>query len=220
MISKEELIELKLSLNENTTIVAVSKTYPLTDIKQVMEMGITDFGENKLQELKSKFDPSLNIKWHFIGRIQTNKIKDIVKYASMIQSVDRLEVAELINKEAIKLNKIMPILIQINVLNEENKGGLSVDLLEKMLKECSKLSNIIVKGLMVIGPTNQIIEHTTLAFKTAKELFDKYKMVYPSIEYLSMGMSDDYLLAQEYGSNMVRIGSKIFGKRLYKEENV
>lgn len=211
MISKLELEELKSSLNDDTIIVAVSKNHSLEKIRIANSLGLTHFGENRLQELKSKYVDDFN--WHFIGHIQTNKIKEIVKYASLIQSVDRENVLNTINKVASKINKIQDILIQVNVLNEEGKSGISLDKLDELINLALRLDNIKLKGLMVIGPTDQDINKTRLVFKKMKELFDYYKDKCDDFKYLSMGMSDDYLEAIKYGSNMIRIGTKIFGNR-------
>lgn len=213
MISYDEFKKLKESLNKDTIIVAVSKTKSLDEIRQAASLGINHFGENKLQELKSKYVSDYT--WHFIGSIQTNKIKDIVKCASLIHSVDRVNVVNIINKEANKIDKTQSILIQVNVLNEEGKSGVRLSDLDELIKLSQSLPNISLEGLMVIGPSDQDEEKTLYSFKKMNQLFTYYKGRYPNFKYLSMGMSDDYQLAIKHGSNMIRIGSKIFGERIY-----
>ena len=196
----------------NTTLVAVSKTKPNNDIMEAYNLGLRDFGENYVQELVSKMDslPS-DIKWHMIGHLQTNKVKDIVKRnIYLIESVDSEKLASTINKEAVKNNKIINILIEVNIVNDPNKTGCNLKDLEKLINYVKTLSNIKLLGLMAIGPITEDSDEIRKYFKMMKELKDKYKL-----ELLSMGMSHDYKIAIEEGSNIIRIGTKIFGERIY-----
>lgn len=212
----KENIENILKEIGNTKLVAVSKTKPNEDILKAYNLGIKDFGENYVQELITKMDTlPKDIKWHMIGHLQTNKVKDLVKRnIYLIESVDSIRLAQTINKEAIKNNKIISILIEVNIANDINKTGCNINDLDNIINSIKELSNIDLKGLMAIAPhteDNNIIRNS---FKEMKQLKDKY-----NLELLSMGMSNDYLIAIEEGSNIVRIGTKIFGNRLYKKDS-
>lgn len=209
---KETIEELRKELG-NITLVAVSKTKSNEDILKAYDQGIRDFGENYVQELTSKMD-SLpeDIKWHMIGHLQTNKVRDIVKRnIYLIESVDSYKLAKEINKEATKNDKQVNILIEVNIANDPNKTGIKKDDLDDLIKEVKELSNINLKGLMAIAPHTDDNNKIKEAFKEMKQLKDKY-----NLELLSMGMSSDYKLAIEEGTDIVRIGTKIFGERIYK----
>ena len=208
---KESIEELKKELG-STLLVAVSKTKSNEEIMEAYNLGIRDFGENYVQELVAKMD-SLpdDIRWHMIGHLQTNKVKDIVKRnIYLIESVDSIKLANTINKEAIKNEKIVNILIEVNIVDDPNKTGCRLDELDNLINEVNKLSNINLKGLMAIGPITDDSKEIIKYFKQMKKLKDKYKL-----ELLSMGMSSDYKEALECGTDIVRIGTKIFGKRNY-----
>ena len=208
---KEVIDEIKKEIGD-TLLVAVSKTKSNEEIIEAYNLGIRDFGENYVQELVSKMDSlPVDIKWHMIGHLQTNKVKELVKRnIYLIESVDSLKVAKEINKEAIKNNKNINILIEVNVANDPNKTGCSLDSLDKLVKDVEKLSNINLLGLMAIAPHTDDIKEIRNAFRLMKELKNNYKL-----KLLSMGMSSDYKIAVEEGSNIVRIGTKIFGERNY-----
>ena len=208
---KESIEELKKELG-STLLVAVSKTKSNEEIMEAYNLGIRDFGENYVQELISKMDTLPNdIRWHMIGHLQTNKVKDIVKRnIYLIESVDSIKLANTINKEAIKNEKIVNILIEVNIVDDPNKTGCRLDELDNLINEVNKLSNINLKGLMAIGPITDDSKEIIKYFKQMKKLKDKYKL-----ELLSMGMSSDYKEALECGTDIVRIGTKIFGKRNY-----
>lgn len=196
------------SINNNVTLVAVTKNQSIEDVNSLYNLGITDFGENKLQELVKKKQLFPNASWHFIGRIQSNKIKDIVKHSYLIHSVSELRYLEKINLEASKLDIIQDILIQLNVAGEESKKGMPLAEFEYVMSNQDTFSNVVVRGLMVMGDhvdDDNIIRST---FNTSKALFDKYET--NTFNTLSMGMSGDYLLAIECGSTMVRIGTLLF----------
>ena len=208
---KESIEELKKEIGD-TLLVAVSKTKTNEEIMEAYNLGIRDFGENYVQELISKMDTLPNdIRWHMIGHLQTNKVKDIVKRnIYLIESVDSIKLANTINKEAIKNEKIVNILIEVNIVDDPNKTGCRLDELDNLINEVNKLSNINLKGLMAIGPITDDSKEIIKYFKQMKKLKDKYKL-----ELLSMGMSSDYKEALECGTDIVRIGTKIFGKRNY-----
>ena len=208
---KEVIDEIKKEIGD-TLLVAVSKTKSNEEIIEAYNLGIRDFGENYVQELVSKMDSlPVDIKWHMIGHLQTNKVKELVKRnIYLIESVDSSKVAKEINKEAIKNNKNVNILIEVNVANDPNKTGCSLDSLDMLVKDVEKLSNINLLELMNIAPHTDNVIDIRNAFKLMNELKNNY-----NLELLSMGMSNDYLIAVEEGSNIVRIGTKIFGERNY-----
>lgn len=210
---KEVIEELKKELGK-ITLVAVSKTKSTEDILNVYELGIRDFGENYVQELVAKMDVlPKDIKWHMIGHLQTNKVKDLVKRnIYLIESVDSIKLAKEINKEAIKNNKKVNILVEVNIANDINKTGCNINELDNLIVEIKKLSNINLMGLMAIAPISQEPLVIRKAFRQMRKLKDKY-----SLDLLSAGMSNDYKIAIEEGTDMVRIGTKIFGQRRYNK---
>lgn len=199
------------------TLVAVSKTFPEEDISFVYDCGHNDFGENKVQELKSKYDnlQDKNINWHLIGHLQKNKVKYIAGFVHLIHSVDSLKLAEVINEQAVKHNRIIDILIQVNTSNEDQKSGIEPEDAKNLCQEISKLKNVRLKGLMTIGMFTDDEEIIRENFRCLKSLYDELKYIHSTFEYLSMGMTSDYKIAIEEGSNMLRIGSAIFGYRNY-----
>ena len=211
---KDVLEELRNEIGD-TTLVAVSKTKPNEKILEAYNLGIKDFGENYVQELTTKMDTlPKDIKWHMIGHLQTNKVKDLVKRnIYLIQSVDSLKLAKEINKEAIKNNKKVNILIEVKTSSEESKTGLPPEELDNLIKEVKELKNINLLGLMTIGPNTENEEEIRKAFKLLKEQKDKY-----NLNILSMGMTNDYKIAISEGSNLIRIGTKIFGPRDYSKK--
>ena len=211
---KENVEGILKELKKDCTLIAVSKTKPVEMIKEAYDVGIRDFGENKVQELIDKMDKLPNdIKWHMIGHLQTNKIKYIIDKVYLIHSVDSIHLAEAINREAIKKNLTAKILLEINIANEKTKFGFSTDEITESLNTIKKLSNIEVLGLMCVAPDVDNSEDNRKYFRLMKELKDKL-----NLKILSMGMSNDYKIAIEEGSNYIRIGTKIFGERLYKND--
>lgn len=194
-------------------IVAVSKTFDCASILSVFNQGFRHFGENKVQELLSKKDCHNDIIWHFIGHLQSNKVKDVVKVAQWIDSVDSIKLLDLINKECIKLNKNMNILIQVKLTDEESKSGVNPSDLDQLLQHAQLLSHIKCKGLMIIGPNTDNTSSIKQVFQSANALFKETQKKYPEITELSMGMSHDYKIAYDEGSTMFRIGSLLFGQR-------
>ena len=199
-------------------IVVVTKNHSLDEIKVLYDEGFRIFGENRVQELVSKQKNDMpGIQWQLIGHLQTNKVKYAVKYCSLIQSVDSLKLLQDINKEALKQNKLMPVLIQVNIAQEETKFGISITELESLLKDAYNLDHVIISGLMVIGPHTKDTAEIKKVFTQGKELFDKYQNFQQSnvnFTILSMGMSEDYPFALECGSTMLRLGRIMFGVKL------
>ncbi len=209
----KESIELIKSEIGSATLVAVSKTKSNEDIMEAYNLGIRDFGENYVQELITKMDTlPQDIRWHMIGHLQTNKVKDIVKRnIYLIESVDSIKLANTINKEAVKNEKTINILIEVNIANDPNKTGCMLEDLEDLINESKTLSNINLLGLMAIGPKSSD-EEINSSFKKMNELKEKY-----NLKLVSMGMSNDYKIAIKNNTDIVRIGSKIFGKRNYNK---
>ncbi len=204
---------------KRASLIAVSKTKPIGDIKRVYDCGIRDFGENKVQEILEKYEAlPADIRWHMIGHLQRNKVKYIIDKVALIHSVDSLRLAEEINKEAAKKGIIMPILIEINIADEESKYGVSPTDCEKLLRQISLLGSVRVKGLMTVAPYVENGEENRRYFKAMKELsvdISKKNIDNINMEFLSMGMTGDYQVAIEEGADYVRVGTGIFGERNY-----
>lgn len=211
---EKEIKELQKELG-NTLLVAVSKMQSNEMILKAYNLGIRDFGENYVQELITKMDSlPQDIKWHMIGHLQTNKVKDLLKRnIYLIESIDSIKLAKEINKEAIKNNKIVNILIEVNIAGDPNKTGCQIDELDNIITLVKELSNIKLKGLMCIAPHTDNEDDIRASFQKMHELKNKYHL-----ELLSMGMSSDYKIAIEEGTDIVRIGTKIFGERPYKNK--
>lgn len=203
-------LKAKRNISE-VTLIAVSKTKSVSDIKEVYDFGIRDFGENKVQELVSKKSevPS-DLIFHMIGHLQSNKVKDIIDKVSLIHSVDSLKLVGVINKEAIKKNINVSILLEINIANEESKYGFKIEEIDEVIKQLPQYSNVTLKGLMCVAPYDINPENNRKYFKEMRLLKDKY-----NLEILSMGMSNDYMIAIEEGATHVRVGTSIFGERNY-----
>lgn len=199
------------------TLVAVSKTFPESDIAFVNELGHLDFGENKVQELKSKYDnlKDKNIKWHLVGHLQSNKVKYIADFIHLIHSVDSFKLAEIIDEHAKKHNRIIDILIQVNTSNEDQKSGIEPSDAKSLCEDISRLENVRLKGLMTIGMFTDDEKIIRENFRLLKNLYTNLSADIESFEFLSMGMTSDYRIAIEEGSNMLRIGSAVFGNRNY-----
>ena len=196
-------------------ILGASKTKSINDIYNLYNEGITIFGENYVQELKEKYSKDLPFEFHYIGKLQTNKIKDIVPRVTLIHSVSRVKELKEIQKECLKLNKNMSILIELHLTNEETKNGIDINELDYLINEINNYPNIILKGFMTMGPVNEDLNETEKVFIKAHEIYLKCKEIYPSIDTLSMGMSSDYELAIKHGSTLIRLGTILFGKRIY-----
>lgn len=221
MSIKDNIDDLKKDLeNYDANLLAVTKTHAIDKIMEVYNYGLRDFGENKVQELiekKEKMPEDIN--WHLIGHLQTNKVNKIVGEVSLIHSVDSLKILKKINNRAKSLSTVQDCLIQVNVSKEETKSGFFVDEIDKVIEEASKLDNINIKGLMTMAPNTEDENLIRNCFRELKKIFEKLSnLSYNNIEmkYLSMGMTHDYKIALEEGANIIRVGSKIFGKRMYK----
>ena len=203
--------------NKNFTCVAVSKTKPIEDIEKIYNLGHKEFGENKVQELELKYNSlPKDIKWHMIGHLQTNKVKKVIPLVSLIHSVDSLKLLKTINKESKKINKITDCLIQINISNEDSKYGFSKDQIDFLNKNSlNEYQNIRIRGLMGMASFSDDKSKVEKEFDFLKGIFDSKKKKLSNFDILSMGMSNDYEIALDAGSNMIRIGSKIFGRRNY-----
>jgi len=198
-------------------IVAVSKTFGVEDIKEALRYGIKIIGENKVQEAEDKFSKiENNFEKHLVGHLQTNKVKKAVRLFDMIQSLDSLKLAHQISKRAKEVGKVTDVLVEVNTSQEQTKFGLKPDEVSDFVRNISGLESLRVKGLMTIGLFTPDLNKVRPCFKLLKEIFEKIKKEkIPEIEmeYLSMGMTSDYQVAIEQGSNMIRIGTAIFGKR-------
>jgi len=204
---------------EEVTLIAVSKTKPVEMLQEVYNAGARDFGENKVQEILAKYDklPS-DIRWHMIGHLQTNKVKYIADKVYMIHSVESIKLAEVISKEAVKAGRVIPILIEVNIAEEESKFGIAQAECEEFIRQIHHLPGICIKGLMTIAPFVENGEENREYFKSLKQLsvdIMQKNIDNVSMEFLSMGMSGDYETAIEEGANLVRVGTKIFGEREY-----
>lgn len=205
---------------EDVTLIAVSKTKPLSDIEELLaDTNAVDFGENKVQELVDKYESvSRPVNWHMIGHLQTNKVKYIVDKVCMIHSVDSLNLAKTIEKEAEKHNVIVNILIEVNVAQEETKFGLACDEVLPLIMEIKNMPHIKVKGLMTIAPFVDDPEDNRVYFRKLRDLsLDIQSKSIDNIDMsvLSMGMTNDYEVAVEEGATLVRVGTGIFGARNY-----
>ena len=204
---------------EDIIMLAATKTVDIDTINYAISKGIDYIGENKVQELLSKNDGISPVHKHLIGHLQTNKVKDIIDKVELIHSVDSLKVAKEISKQAVKNNLSMDILLEINIGDEESKYGFKPTELEEALKEISLLDNVRIKGLMAIPPICNNSEENRKYFREMYKLFidirDK-KIDNVSMDILSMGMSDDFDVAVEEGANLIRLGTALFGKRVYK----
>lgn len=216
MSIKENLINIKSSLPETVTLVAVTKTKSEEEIMEAYEAGHRVFGENKVQELTTKWPVLPNdIEWHMIGHLQRNKVKYIAPFVSLIHSVDSLKLLIEINKQAQKHERVIPCLLQVHIAEEASKFGLSEAELTDLLDSgaLASLEHIRIDGLMGMATFTDNMDQVRSEFQFLKSLYDGFKKKMPASNTLSMGMSGDYELAIQEGSTMVRIGSSIFGAR-------
>ncbi len=212
-IRYEEIIR---TIPDNVKLVAATKQRNIEEIKLAIDVGIKIIGENYVQEALGKYKEIENVEWHLIGHLQRNKVKDAVKIFDCIQSVDSLRLAEEINRQCEKINRIMPVLIEVNIGREESKYGIDTDKTADLITQIALLPNIHVEGLMTMEPYFDDPNDARPYFRQMKQLFDRIRdMKIPNTELstLSMGMSNSYQVAIEEGSNMVRIGTKLFGPR-------
>ena len=203
-------------LPSTVELVAVSKTKSNEEILEAYNAGQRKFGENKIQEMTRKYEilPK-DIRWHMIGHVQSNKVKYMAPYVSLIHGVDSLKLLKEINKQAQKNNRIIDCLLQIHIAKEESKYGLSVQESQQAIKIAKELPHLRIKGLMGMATFTEDQKQVEREFAGLKSLYDKYKEQKIPLKVLSMGMSGDFQIAIEQGSNMIRVGSKIFGPRNY-----
>ena len=225
ILSVEEKIQLACKNagrnREEVTLIAVSKTKPLTMLQEAYDAKIRHFGENKVQELCDKYENLPNdIYWHMIGHLQTNKVKYLIGKTCLIHSVDSLKLAMEIERQAAKFDVTMDILIEVNIANEATKFGISKQETVDLIKEISKLPHVKIKGLMTIAPYVENPEDNRCFFRQIKELsvdITNQNIDNVSMNILSMGMTGDYMVAIEEGATMVRVGTGIFGERNYSK---
>ncbi|MBR7168625.1 MAG: YggS family pyridoxal phosphate-dependent enzyme [Bacteroidales bacterium] len=222
MTIAEQIKIITSSLPTTTRLIAVSKTKPVEDIQEAYNAGQRVFGENKALEMRDKHEAlPKDIEWHFIGHLQTNKIKYIIPYVSLIHSIDSLNLLKEVNKEATKKGRKVDCLLQFHIAQEDTKFGLSYEEAEQLLSstEYKQMENIRIVGVMGMATFTDNNTQVSAEFGSLRTIFDRLKKEYFSAEEsfceLSMGMSDDYHLAIEQGSTLVRVGSAIFGKRNY-----
>jgi pyridoxal phosphate enzyme (YggS family) len=215
-----DLIKLDAILSElkkfNARLIAVSKTKPVDEIQQVLRHGHNDFGENYVQELVDKH-PQLpdSVNWHFIGHLQTNKVKQIAGFVHLIHGIDSIKALTEVNKQGIAFNRIIDVLIQVHIAREDSKYGVAPDALNDFLHQSVNLQlpNVRIRGLMGMATFTDDETQIGSEFRNLRKLFDQHQSGSPHFDTLSMGMSSDYKIALKEGSNLVRIGSMIFGDR-------
>lgn len=209
---RENLKRLKEDLPQQVELIAVSKTKPISDLLEAYDAGQRAFGENKIQEMVTKWEQMpKDIQWHMIGHVQSNKVKYMAPFVHTIHAVDSIKLLKEIQKQAARNERIINCLIQIRIAKEETKFGLDASELDSLLSQGKEMSNIVIKGLMGMATFTEDQSQIRSEFKTLADLYRKYS----SFEVLSMGMSGDYDIAIEEGSTSIRVGSKIFGERNY-----
>ena len=219
---KENLQKIKKTISEEVSLVAVSKTKPIADLQEAYDAGQRIFGENKIQEMAEKFDAlPKDIQWHMIGHLQRNKVKYMAHFVDLIHGVDSFKTLKEINKQAKKHNRVINCLLQAKIAKEDSKFGLSFDAIEEIItsEELATLQNISIVGFMGMATFTDNQQQLEEEFDSLKQFFDiqttKTVRANCTLNVLSMGMSGDYPLAIKNGSNMIRIGSAIFGSRNY-----
>ena len=218
MSIQKQLLSILEELPKHVHLVAVSKTKPNADLKKAYAAGQRIFGENKIQEMTQKWETlPKDIQWHMIGNVQTNKVKYMAPYVSLIHGVDRYKLLKDINKQAAKSDRVIDCLLQMHIAQEDTKFGFNKEELETVVTDlkANPLPHIRIKGLMGMATFTDNQNQIRSEFKTLKQQFDWLQTQHPEANELSMGMSGDYALAIEEGSTMIRVGSKIFGSRNY-----
>lgn len=217
-----EIVKKKNHIEHEIKVIAVSKTHPVEAIVNAFEAGIRDFGENYAQEMRRKYEqvkqiPNIKPNWHFIGHLQTNKVKYIIPFVCLIHSADSVHLAEEINRQAQKNNRVVDVLIQVNTSSELSKFGCEPEHALGIIEEVSKFSHIRINGLMTIGSFSNDETIIRKEFRLLRKIFKEAKEKFPELplKEISMGMSNDYLIAVEEGATILRIGTAIFGERNY-----
>ena len=214
----QNLNHIKSQLPEHVTLVAVSKTKPVSDLQEAYDAGQRIFGENKIQEMVEKYEQlPKDIQWHMIGHVQRNKVKYMASFVDLIHGVDNLKLLKEINKQALKHNRVINCLLQIKIASEDTKFGMTTTEAMAILNPevLNDLKNINIVGLMGMATFTDDQEQLAEEFKTLKDFHEQLKPEYPELQTISMGMSGDFPLAIDCGSTMVRVGSSIFGARNY-----
>lgn len=214
----DNLQQIKSTLPKHVSLVAVSKTKPISDIQEAYNAGQRIFGENKIQEMAEKYEVlPKDIQWHMIGHLQRNKVKYMASFVNLIHGVDSIKTLKEINKQALKHDRVINCLLQVKIAQEETKFGLdTLDVTEILnSEEFKELKNVKVSGLMGMASFTDDLDQVKTEFQSLKTFFDKLKIKHSTLETISMGMSGDYELAIKEGSTMVRVGSAIFGNRNY-----
>ncbi len=209
----------KPEYKDDVLLVAVTKNHDIYAMREAIDAGVTDIGENRIQEAKDKYETlDRQVTWHLIGHLQTNKAKQAVKMFDLIHSVDSLHLAQAINKAAADMDKVQKVLVQVNLAQEASKSGIYEDGLLELLHQVDDMPNLQLMGLMCIAPNYEDVEECRPLFADMKNIFDRIKDIQwkkANIKYLSMGMTHDYTIAIEEGANVVRVGTGIFGPRQY-----
>ena len=205
----------RTSIDKTVRLIIVSKSQPISSIRELIKSGYHIYGENYLDEAIKKIEEidNNNLEWHFIGRIQSNKIKKIAKYFNWVQTISSEKHARLLNEECQKLEKKLNICVQINIDNEESKAGIMINEIDEFLNNISKYEYLSLRGIMAIPSKLNALKENVNSYNILKLKYDKLSNKYKNIDTLSLGMSNDYKLALSKGSNMIRIGSLIFGER-------
>ncbi len=207
------------AFDDDVLLVAVTKNHDIYAMREAIDAGVTDIGENRIQEAKEKFETlDRQVTWHLIGHLQTNKAKQAVKMFDLIHSIDTLHLAEAVDRAAAAIGKVQRVLVQVNLAQEDSKSGIYEDEMMELLHRVDEMKNLQLMGLMCIAPNYEDVEECRPLFAKMKKIFDRVKEINwqtANIKYLSMGMTHDYVIAVEEGANVVRVGTGIFGPRQY-----
>jgi len=214
MSIEQNLLAIKATLPEQVTLVAVSKTKPISDLMEAYEAGQRIFGENKIQEMAEKWEAMpKDIQWHMIGHVQTNKVKFMAEYVSLIHSVDSLKLLQEINHQAQKHHRLIDCLLQLDIAEEDTKFGMDINELINVLDQSNSMENVRIVGLMGMATFTEDKQQIIDEFGYIKLIFNRFSAVTPQLKILSIGMSNDFKEAIQCSSTMIRIGSSIFGGR-------
>ena len=207
------------AFDSDVLLVAVTKNHDIYAMREAIDAGVTDIGENRIQEAKEKFETlDRDVTWHLIGHLQTNKARQAVKIFDLIHSIDTLHLAEAVDKAAAAIGKVQKVLVQVNLAQESSKSGIYEDEMMELLHRVDEMKNLQLMGLMCIAPNYEDVEECRPLFAKMRKIFDRVKEISwqtANIKYLSMGMTHDYIIAVEEGANVVRVGTGIFGPRQY-----
>ena len=207
------------AFDDDVLLVAVTKNHDIYAMREAIDAGVTDIGENRIQEAKEKFETlDRQVTWHLIGHLQTNKAKQAVKMFDLIHSIDTLHLAEAVDRAAAAIGKVQRVLVQVNLAQEDSKSGIYEDEMMELLHRVDEMKHLQLMGLMCIAPNYEDVEECRPLFAKMKKIFDRVKEISwqtANIKYLSMGMTHDYVIAVEEGANVVRVGTGIFGPRQY-----